>query len=81
MNNYIEQRAKQLGQYIVDNHCTVRQVAKIFYLSKSTVHKDVTTRLKQIDNNLYQQVNRVLQTNWKERHIRGGQATKQKYLG
>ncbi|MBQ9707315.1 MAG: sporulation transcriptional regulator SpoIIID [Clostridia bacterium] len=81
MNNYIEQRTKQLGQYIVDNHCTVRQVAKIFYLSKSTVHKDVTTRLKQIDNNLYQQVNKILQTNWKERHIRGGQATKQKYLG
>ncbi len=80
MKNYIEQRALQLGQYIAQHNCTIRQVAKIFYLSKSTVHKDVTTRLKQIDLSLYCQVCRVLQNNWKEKHIRGGQSTKQKYL-
>jgi putative DeoR family transcriptional regulator (stage III sporulation protein D) len=73
-------RAIILGEYIVDTGATVRATAAVFKISKSTVHKDVTDRLKVTLPTLYEDVRRVLQKNKEERHIRGGIATKQKYL-
>ena len=72
-------RAVLLGEYIIDTGATVRAAAKVFKISKSTVHKDVTVRLKVESPALYLQVKDVLDKNKKERHIRGGQATKEKY--
>lgn len=77
--NLIEDRATRLGEYIVENNATVRRAAKQFGVSKSTVHKDVSQRLKYIDRALYREVRRVLAVNKAQRHIRGGLATKQKY--
>ena len=79
LRDYIEERAEEIGQYIVESGATVRQTAKKFGVSKSTVHKDVTQRLKQISPKLYEQVKKVLEKNKQERHIRGGLATKEKY--
>lgn len=79
MRFYIEERTVELGRYIVDKKCTVREAAKKFGISKSTVHKDVTQRLKKINANLYNEVGSVLLENKNERHIRGGNATKEKY--
>ena len=72
-------RAKVLGEYIRETGATVRAAAKIFKISKSTVHKDVTERLKKGNPILYRQVKKVLEKNKNERHIRGGLATKEKY--
>lgn len=69
-----------IANYIIENNATVRQTAKAFGVSKSTVHKDVTDRLMQIDPTLAKQARRVLDVNKSERHIRGGMATKEKYL-
>lgn len=80
MRQYIEERAISIGQYIIDNNATVRQAAKQFGVSKSTVHKDVTDRLEEINSNLASQARKVLDINKSERHIRGGMATKEKYL-
>ena len=74
------ERACLYGRYVVQNGATVRETAHFFGTSKSTVHKLVTGRLKQIDPALYGRVRLVLDTNKAERHIRGGQATKEKYL-
>ena len=79
MRNTVDERAIILGEYIIENDATVRAAAKQFKISKSTVHKDVTERLKSNDPVLWKQVNVVLQKNKKERHIRGGMATKEKY--
>ena len=79
MNDAVEQRAIDIGKYIVETECTVRSAAKKFCVSKSTVHKDITCRLKDIDFLLYQKVDKVMQTNKAQRHIRGGLATKLKY--
>ncbi len=68
-----------LGRYIIENRTTVRGAAKNFGISKSTVHKDVSERLKQEDPELYSQVKDILEINKQERHIRGGLATKRKY--
>lgn len=68
------------AEYIVSTGATVRQTAKVYMFSKSTVHKDITERLYRIDKTLYKKVKKVLNKNLAERHIRGGQATKQKYL-
>lgn len=73
------ERCCVLAQYIIENAATVRSCAKYFGISKSTVHKDVTDRLKQINRSLYSQTEEVLQKNKAERHIRGGEATKRKY--
>ena len=70
----------EIANYIIENNATVRQTAKAFGISKSTVHKDVTERLMQINRNLATQARMVLDTNKSERHIRGGLATKQKYM-
>ena len=66
--------------YVVENQTTVRDTAKKFGISKSTVHKDLTDKLYKINLFLYNEVAKVLATNKKERHIRGGEATKRKYL-
>ena len=76
----IEDRAINLAQYIIDSKDTVRGTAKRFNISKSTVHKDVTERLKKINPILAKEVKKVLEENKAERHIRGGMATKLKYL-
>ena len=80
MKGYIEERAIKMAQYIVDNNATVRQTAKAFGISKSTVHKDVTQRLIHINPVLAAKARKVLDVNKSERHIRGGLATKEKYL-
>ena len=77
--NGIDQRATKLGEFIVENKATVRRAAKQFGISKSTVHKDVSQRLKYIDRGLYRDVKNVLAVNKAQRHIRGGMATKKKY--
>ena len=74
-------RAVVLGEYILDTGATVRAAAKVFKISKSTVHKDVTERLSRDDPQLYRRVKAVLEKNKQERHIRGGMATKKKYKG
>jgi putative DeoR family transcriptional regulator (stage III sporulation protein D) len=75
----IEERAIELGKYVVETKATVRQAAKVFGVSKSTVHKDLTERLPRIHPGLYAQVRQVLNINMAQRHIRGGQATLLKY--
>ena len=80
MNYEIENRAEKLGEYIIDHNATVRGAAQRFGVSKSTVHKDVSQRLRALNPALYAQVRRVLDANKSERHIRGGMATKNKYL-
>ena len=74
-----DERAKELGRYILKHNATVRQAAAVYKISKSTVHKDVSKRLESLDRELYLNVKAVLDTNLRERHIRGGIATKQKY--
>jgi len=80
MKDYIEERAVEIAYYIIENQATVRQTAKQFGVSKSTIHKDVTERLVQINPGLASQARKVLDMNKSERHIRGGLATKEKYL-
>ena len=80
MKDYIEERAINIANYIIDNNATVRQTAKQFGISKSTVHKDVTERLMQINPALAKEARKVLDVNKSERHIRGGLATREKYL-
>ena len=78
-NNVIDDRAMRLGEFIVETKATVRGAAKQFGVSKSTVHKDVSQRLKHLDRGLYREVRDVLAVNKAQRHIRGGMATKRKY--
>ena len=74
-----EQRAVQLGEYIVAHHATVRGAAQAFGCSKSTVHKDVSTRLRAVSPGLFAQVQAVLARNKAERHLRGGAATRRRW--
>ena len=80
MRDYIEERALEIGEYIIEEGATVRQAARKFGISKSTVHKDVTERLEQINLRLAHEARKVLDVNKSERHIRGGMATREKYL-
>ncbi len=80
MKDYISNRAVLLAEYIIEQKATVRQTAKKFNISKSTVHKDVTERLRYLSAALYGEVKAVLENNKEERHIRGGLATREKYL-
>lgn len=75
----LDKRTVILGEYIVEHKSTVRAAAKSFGISKSTVHKDVSERLRTIDPQLYGEVKEILDTNKAQRHIRGGMATQQKY--
>ncbi len=80
MRQYIEERAVDIARYIISENATVRQAAKKFGVSKSTVHKDVSDRLLYINAGLAKEVRKVLDVNKTERHIRGGMATREKYL-
>ena len=80
MNLYIENRVLSIADYIIETGATVRAAARVFGVSKSTVHKDITERLRQISRNLGEQVAVILEQNKDERHIRGGMATREKYL-
>ena len=79
MRDYIEERIFQSAAYIIENGATVRDAARIFKISKSTVHKDVSERLRTLNPGMAAQVRAVLDRNNAERHIRGGQATYRKY--
>ena len=79
MKKYMEERVIESATYIIEHNATVRQTAKQFGVSKSTVHKDVTEILRHVDRALYDEVSRVLATNKQERHLRGGEATRRKY--
>mgnify|MGYP005877375013 CR=1 FL=1 len=81
MKAYIEKRAIEVAEFIVKSNATVRETAKKFGISKSTVHKDITERLLKIDTVLADKARKVLEINKSERHIRGGMATRRKYLG
>lgn len=80
MSTLVDERAVELGEYIVENKATVRATAKKFGISKSTVHTDVSERLKKVSPSLYFEVRKVLDNNKAQRHIRGGLATREKYL-
>ncbi len=80
MREDVLERAVAEGRYIAESGATVRATAKKFHVGKSTVHKDVTARLKEIDFDLFRKVKRVLKINLAERHVRGGEATRRKYL-
>ena len=80
LKNYIEERAVEVAKFIVSSNSTVRETAKKFGISKSTVHKDITDRVLHINPQLAREVRRVLEVNKAERHIRGGMATREKYL-
>lgn len=79
MKGITDERAVILGEYILESGATVRAAAQKFRISKSTVHKDITTRLRVLDPSLYRRVRRVLDVNKAQRHIRGGMATREKY--
>ena len=81
MTDHIGERACQLAVYMIANRATVRAAAKKFGISKSTVHKDLSQRLPQYNQALYEQVKVILDTNKAQRHIRGGMATRKKYKG
>lgn len=74
MKGYIEQRSRIIALYMVESQCTVRQAARKFEISKSTVHKDITERLPEYDSSLYKEVRKLLDKNMKERNMRGGLA-------
>ena len=80
MRTDIAERAVRLAEYITENRATVRAAAKKFGVSKSTVHKDVTERLSEVDPSLCARVRELLDENKAERHIRGGMATREKFL-
>ena len=81
MRDDLEQRAKELALYMIENRTTVRAAAKKFGVSKSTVHKDLSERLPVYNRTLYLQVKEILEENKAQRHIRGGLATRRKYKG
>ena len=80
LKNYIEKRTIEVTQFIITSNATVRETAKKFGVSKSTIHKDITDRVEKINPNLAKEVRKVLEVNKAERHIRGGLATKEKYM-
>ena len=77
---YGKERCEIIADYVIENNSTVRSAAKYFGISKSTVHKDLSYKLKYINARLYSEVKRILDKNRLERHIRGGEATRKKYL-
>ena len=79
MQDYIEERAIDIANYICENNATVRSAAKHFNISKSTAHKDVSDRLKKLNHSLFEATKIILDNNKAQRHIRGGEATRKKY--
>ena len=80
MKKYIEERVIEIANYIIDNKATVRKAGEVFGISKSTVHKDITERIFEVNVSLGNEIKDILNDNKNMRHIRGGQATKEKYL-
>lgn len=80
MKEYIAQRVTAIADYMIERRCTVRDAAKKFSVSKSTVHKDISERLKILSPTKAQLAKELLETNKSERHIRGGNATREKYM-
>lgn len=80
MKAYIEKRTLLVANYILDTGETIRKTAELFNLSKSTVHYDLANRLKKINLELYEQVKKILVFNFEEKHIRGGESTRRKYI-
>lgn len=78
---YGKDRCEILADYVIETGATVRQAATHFGISKSTVHKDLSAKLKYVNKTQYNRVKEILERNKSERHIRGGEATKRKYLG
>lgn len=81
MKPYICERVLDEARYVLEHKCTVREVAGVFCVSKSTAHKDLSERLPLIDKQRYGEISKVLTDNWEERYVRGGEATKKKYKG
>ena len=79
LKDYIEERALEIATYMIMSKATVREAAKIFKVSKSTVHKDISERLPKINPSIWESIRKVLDSNKAERHIRGGRATRLKY--
>ncbi|HBM76079.1 MAG TPA: sporulation transcriptional regulator SpoIIID [Clostridiaceae bacterium] len=79
MKDYIEERVLEVAKYIIDSRSTIRKTAKLFGVSKSTIHKDITERLPKINPQIASEAKEILEFNKAERHIRGGRATKMKY--
>lgn len=79
MKDYIEERVLEVARYIIESRATIRKTAKMFGVSKSTVHKDITERLPKINPQIAKEAKDILDLNKSERHIRGGKATKMKY--
>lgn len=79
MKDYIEERVLEVANYIINSKSTIRRTAKVFGVSKSTIHKDMTERLPKINVNIADEAKNILDINKAERHIRGGKATKLKY--
>ena len=79
MRDDLERRARELAVYLIERRTTIRDAAKHFSVSKSTVHKDLSERLREIDRSLYVQVKEILEQNKAERHLRGGAATRRRY--
>lgn len=80
MKDYIVNRVFSIANSIIDNGLTVREAAKRFNVSKSTVHSDVTLRLEELDKELYEEIRQVLDFNFAMRHLRGGESTRKKYI-
>ena len=81
MDFTVEERCLRFAEYVIETGATVRACASHFGISKSTVHKDLTHKLKHFNRDLYQKVKKILEFNKSERHIRGGEATRRKYKG
>lgn len=81
MKDYVENRVKEVARFTVETKSTIRNTAKTFMYSKSTIHRDLVERLSAIDPVLYKQVHSVLEENKAQRHIRGGKATQNKFKG
>jgi putative DeoR family transcriptional regulator, stage III sporulation protein D len=79
LKDYIEERVLEVANYIIDSKATIRKTAKVFGVSKSTIHKDMTERLPKINPTIAKEAKYILDLNKAERHIRGGKATKMKY--
>lgn len=79
MNNQIKERVLEEASHIYHTHDTIRKTAKIYGMSKSTVHNDISVKLRYIDSHLYEETRKILQENFEDKHLRGGEATKQKY--
>jgi putative DeoR family transcriptional regulator, stage III sporulation protein D len=80
LKDYIEERVLEVAKYIIDSRATIRKAARMFGVSKSTVHKDITERLPKINPQIAKEAKDILDLNKSERHIRGGKATKMKYI-